>query len=1293
MRKLFFLFVLSALAWTTQTKAILIGPWGDCALSFVSQEDPASPNGVYFYAFNVSTGATPTNIQWSFGDGNFGEGAETSHFYEQQGVYNVCIFSTDSLGAACVNGYCAPVAVGVPLPLSCQAGFLTSTQGNTVSFLNTSNTANTVASYSWNFGDGTASADSNPTHEYAPGVYTACLDIVTADGCFSSYCDVVYPGNIGVDTLFQCYASMGYEPSIPAPGANNLAMQFYNYSYSFYENYTVLWDFGDGYTSNEMNPLHEYATEGTYNVCISILGGVPGTVEFCSDQYCLEVQVPYNPYQGIDCFANMTIFPLDSISNTGYAYTYQFIDASYSETPIISWSWDFGDGNTSTEQNPTHTYATDGEFWANLSITSESGCQNALGFVVYAGNYYPYSYCQASFGYYGNYWASPDSTITNINELEVQFYDYSYIDLGVTAWAWDFGDGTTSTDQNPLHEYAAEGEYNVCLTVEGITYNNETCSNTYCYLIEVPYNPYQGYDCIGNATYTPIDTNPNTGAAYTFQFTDGTYSETPIISWNWDFGDGNASTEQNPTHTYTTDGSYIVVLTTTSENGCQGYACIFVYVGEYIYPSYCYASFGYYTGTDATGLPSNLTDSLTVQFYDYSYTDNGVSTWAWDFGDGTLSTEANPVHTYLIVGDYNVCLTITGNTFNGDTCTNQYCQLISVPYNPYAGFDCYTDFTYTPINADPNGSVNTWQFTDNSYSETPIISWAWDFGDGTTSNEQNPVHTYAQEGSYLVILTTTSENGCSGYWCLYINSGYPIPVFEEYCSAYFGYGQGFGIDSTNIGGGNPENELALQFYDYSYYSGTVLSWNWDFGDGTTSTEQNPHHEFASEGTYNICLSIVTVATDWFTQTTDTCTNQYCEAISVPFVPQTCFASFYSLPNTQTALGIPNTLEWTFFDASWSYGAIASWSWDFGDGTTSTEQNPSHTYAVEGNYNVCLTINANNADGTELCSNQYCTLLFASEDFGPSNGQTTSICGYIANTDSLNTTSLGIFTAYLIAYDANAGTLTLIDSVQGTDWFSFFDVPAFQSYLIKVALGTESPYYSQYLPTYYSNALTWDEATAITPGFADICYPIFMQAGENPGGPGFIEGNISEGAGKIEGEGMSGVTVILLDESGNPVAYTYTDSEGNYSFTNIPYGNYWVEVDAMHFHCQLRMVTVGIQTETTTLNYSTFGNNLVLNDVINDVIEAVIDPQGIVLDVLPSPVQNSANLSIIASGNIDNAQLRISTVRGQNVFSRAINITTGSNLVPFDASNYTPGIYIATLQVKGKIIAARKFTKQ
>lgn len=355
------------------------------------------------------------------------------------------------------------------------------------------------------------------------------------------------------------------------------------------------WDFGDGTTSTMQHPVHTYGSTGTFNVCLIAYSSC------ASDTFC----------------SNMTItcvVPVSGFNHGATNYTVNFTNTSANGT---SWLWDFGDGNTSTSQNPSHVYANTGTYTVCLVSTNACGTDTICDTI--------------------NVTCPPPTTgfSESSTDLTVSFTDNSN-DNGsaITSWSWDLGDGNTSTQPNPTHVYAAPGTYSVCLVTTNFCGTDSICQN-----VVVTCTP-------------PSPAFQFTDTLFTVYFTDISSSGFPITGWLWDFGDGNTSTQQNPTHVYATPGTYLVCLTVTSMCGSTP-TCITVTVS---------------CPVPAAGFTS-VENFLQVTFTDASTSNQGIQSWQWDFGDGNTSSVQNPTHTYAIGGSYTTCLTVTDTCGSDSSCT------------------------------------------------------------------------------------------------------------------------------------------------------------------------------------------------------------------------------------------------------------------------------------------------------------------------------------------------------------------------------------------------------------------------------------------------------------------------------------------------------------------------------------------------------------------------------------------------------------------------------------------------
>jgi len=414
----------------------------------------------------------------------------------------------------------------------------------------------------------------------------------------------------------------------------------------------------------------------------------------------------------------------------------------------------------------------------------------------------------------------------------------------------------------------------------------------------------------------------------TVNFTDISSSDDGIVSWLWNFGDGDTSNVQNPSHVYTTEGTYTVSLTISEADSDSDTKTRtnYITVGDTVLLA------------DFSATPLSGEDPLTISFTDTSSSSDGIVSWLWDFGDGDTSNVQNPSHEYIALGTYTVSLTVTEADSDSDTKTR-------TNYITVGDTGPSADFLATPLSGDDFITVS---FTDTSSSYDGIVSWLWDFGDGDTSNVQNPSHEYSTEGTYTVSLTVTEADSDSDTKTRtnYITVGDTMPSAD--------------FSATPLSGDDP---LTVIFTDASSSSDGIVSWLWDFGDGDTSTEQNPSHEYSTEGIYTVSLTVTEADSDSDTKIK---TDYIKVADTKPS------ANFTAMPRTGD-----DSLAVIFTDTSISSDGINNWLWDFGDGDTSTEQNPSHVYSREGAYTISLTVTEADSD-TDTDTKTYNIIVMVKE---------------------------------------------------------------------------------------------------------------------------------------------------------------------------------------------------------------------------------------------------------------------------------------------------------------------------
>jgi len=449
--------------------------------------------------------------------------------------------------------------------------------------------------------------------------------------------------------------------------------------------------------------------------------------------------------------------------------TVKFTDTSTNNP--TGWNWNFGDETNSTEQNPEHTFSKVGVYNVTLVATNGDGSSDkSMNITV------------------DSVPTTPVASFTA--NLTVKFTDTST--NNPNKWNWDFGDGTNSTEQNPVHVYDKEGTYHVTLAAT----NDGGSSDVRSMVITVKR--------VLNSPVADFTANKTEGyAPLTVKFTDA--STNYPTGWNWTFGDETNSTEQNPEHIFSKVGVYNVTLVATNGDGSSDVKSMNITVKSV--PT-----------TPVANFTANTTEGsapLTVKFTDIS---NNIPTgWNWNFGDGTNSTEQNPVHIYSVAGNYTVNLIATNSAGSSDV-KSMNIAVNSVQKSPVA------DFT-----SKQTGSL-TVQFNDTS-SNSPS-GWNWKFGDGSTSTDANPAHTYTSAGTYKVDLTVSNADGTNA-------TSKEITVTATGSSA---------SPQASFTAFPPFGRAPLAV-KFTSNSADATSLKWDFGDGTTSTEENPIHTYKTGGFY------------------------------------------------------------------------------------------------------------------------------------------------------------------------------------------------------------------------------------------------------------------------------------------------------------------------------------------------------------------------------------------------------------------------------------------------------------
>ena len=914
----------------TKTNYITVNP--SPSVSFVADKTLSClPSPIQFTDLSVPNAGTIVKWEWNFGDttNSFSLSQNPLHTYTKPGFYDVYLKVTSSTGCSSagfaqryiriVNGIKADFStIG---PATCQAPFA-------LTFKNQTSGPGSIT-YAWDLGNGVNSTQVSPPNTYVTaGTYTIKLRAQSEFGCADSIQKNI-PVN-GINTDFSgpdtsCLGSPVSFQSISNPAPTR-----------------ALWSFGDGTSSIQLTPAPKtYASPGTYAVQLV------STYANCKDSVTKNITIFDKP---------IVDFSSANASNCKPPYAVVFQNLS---PDVVSAQWNFGDGGTASSGagGVSHTYTSTGNFDVTLTITDSKGCTNTI-------TKKDFVHIQAPVAAIGGVPAglclgrafTPFSTSVTFDP--------------VTSYTWDFGDGSpVVTGANPSHTYSAIGNYNVKLTIT--TAGGCTATVTEAGAVQVGLPPTVNFT-VNNPTVCRSG------------FAGFTNLSTPAGSKAvWDFGDGTSSTLFTPTpHKFNDTGYFSVKLTITS-NGCADSLTKV----DIVRVSPPLANFGYtvdcITKTNVSFIDSTINNPAVY----------GPLTYAWDFGNPlhNTSTAAAPTFNYPSLGTYNAML-IVNNSICADTvikkvqlvnetanftinktpasfCRNE--KVIFSSSNPPANIKKFvwivdgtaatadtaaldTSFAVTGNHTvqlsvtDINGCVSTSTakqfiitgptalfgavnnggckknavvFTDSSASTGTITKWTFDFGDGTVKSFTAPpfTHLYADTGYYSVKLTVNDNIGCQDTFRL----ANLVQVTKPELS--------FSASNTVFCPNAP-----LQFIDSSFGNG--LHYTWSFGDGSTDTVPNPVHTYAgSDSSYTVKLLITDSAG---------CKDSLTKVAYIKIrKPKPLFTA-----RDTTSLCPPLETKFSFKGQDYDF-----FTWDFGDGGSSSLVNTSHFYNTYGTFVAKLIV--------------------------------------------------------------------------------------------------------------------------------------------------------------------------------------------------------------------------------------------------------------------------------------------------------------------------------------------------
>lgn len=811
-------------------------------------------------------------------------------------------------------------------------------QFTTLAFTDNSTTPDgNITSIEWDMGDGTlltTEQGKTVSHKFnASGTYNVSSIAINNWGCRASSAPIPVRIRTAPDKPdFQAVKAS----SCTAP----FDVMFINKTPDPNKEFTFTYDYGDGTTGT--SATHQYSQPGKYSVTLTATNG--------------------------DCQSSNTITDYISIGNLKASFTYsnscmgQTVQFTNTSTPAPSSSiWTFPDGSTATTQDATHGIGVSGQ-QVVLSVTLD-GCSDVVILPITM---------------YDNPTDRPTVTPNNTCQLPTATR-FTVTNSNATSWSWTFDDGTPpSTEQNPVHTFTQNRAYNVVMnatTDHGCTVSLPLAVDYSLPTVEI--------------MAERLDSCLPFNARLSTRVTGRPYE--PVVDYNWNFGDGTTGTGPNPTHLYTTEGIFNVVLTFTTANGCQGTSNITLRAGRK-------------PVVDFTATPLTVCAKDPVQFTNRSVPPG--QQWLWTFlediddprtpQNDIYSSVENPEHYFRAIGLHDVRL-IVDNYGCRDT-------LIKTDYinvnPPIAEWATTVDCTQPAYR----------KFTDmTNWGNNPGApkNYLWDFGDGTTSTDPGPAHTYTKQGRFYVSLkvnngdcdnefgdsviivnqtpaiTTNLASVCVGK-SLTLTATIPADTLQQ--GYFINWGDGtqdyktgwdqpalhqynvpgeykVQVKTTDLNNCVTESSIAdvtvngpipdftftgklcrnsdILFTDKSgMNTGNALTtWNWNFGDNSTDVSATTPpvdvaHQYTRDGSFPVTLTV----TDKFN----------CAASITKQVQLDNHKAAFTVTSTEPCLNESRV----YYNTSTGYNTVA---WDFGDGTTSTALYPGKSFTAPGTYDIKLKI--------------------------------------------------------------------------------------------------------------------------------------------------------------------------------------------------------------------------------------------------------------------------------------------------------------------------------------------------
>lgn len=831
-----------------------------------------------------------TAYYWDFGEqGEPGRGKTVKHVWKQPGLYTVRLQVKDDSGLSnSTDEVLGTIRINAaPEPVITSSVSVAAAEA-LISFsaAKSHDADGKICTYNWDFGDGTTGQGRRINHAYKqPGRYTVRLTVADDSGV----------SNASQFTEQTVRINAPPVPVITMPEIVNTSQVVFDASKSSDADDKIIayrWDFGDGGTAQGRKVEHVYPLPGTYTVQLQVTDASGSASATQSAQQEIRVNTPPVADAGPD----------QLIAPGG---TVQF-DGSRSLDPdgtISSFTWQVQDQRY-TARKCTHQFALPGQYQVGLTVQDNDGTRHS-DYLTVTVNSQPLARMQA---------------LPRLEPGKEVLFDASGstdADGDISTYRWDFGDGGRAEGRQVKHVYAKPGRYQVVLTVQDDSgADNNTAAARQTAAVNFPPEAAAGKDLRTCEQFVSFD-----GSASTDPDQD-------LLAYHWDFGDQQSGQGVTVGHQFAAPGLYPVRLRVDDQTGLGNSSDSQQITVQINKPPQAVLR------TD-----SELFCAGEHVLFDASLSqdpEGGPLRYLWDLGDGQQVEGANPVRVYDKAGVYPITLTVLDDS--GLQCNagqaRKNIQLIAAPVAK-AGEDIET-CSNAPAAFDGSASTG---------GERPIISYRWNFGDGSSDGTAKTTHIYKEPGLYVATLTvkTPELSRCDNQ----AEDRRKVRVLAapqaEFKASDGCVGEMLRFDAAESAAAN----------------GQSARYSWDFGDGYRGSGVSARHSYDQAGHYTVRLKV------------DTPENSVCSSseksrkikINQPPVPRIRWKVAGKSMNFERPQAVlPNTvLHFSAAESMDKDGAISTVRWDFGDGQQAEGWFVKHSYKKPGQYAVRLTVADDNAD--------------------------------------------------------------------------------------------------------------------------------------------------------------------------------------------------------------------------------------------------------------------------------------------------------------------------------------------